>query len=131
MQSTEARLSKNSLSLTLRRYSAAVSNMEQTVLVPSLLRDVPSDELCDCEETCCDLYHSYLMLKTIRDTVERGLVSPDDRKASDRNLEPLLDMDEEGQFHFHLRGLFTVMRDLTTRTHSVTEKYKDIIGVAN
>ncbi|XP_020793379.1 mid1-interacting protein 1-B-like [Boleophthalmus pectinirostris] len=131
MQPTESQLSKNSLSLTLRRYSAAVTDMEQTILVPSLLRDVPTDELGDCEETCRDLYDSYQMLKTIRNTVESGLVSIDDRKAAERNMDPSLDMDEERQFHFHLKGLFNLMRHLTIRTRSLTEKYKDIIGVAN
>lgn len=135
MLSVEARLKKNSLSLALRRYSAAVKDMEQTILLPSLLRDVPSDELCDCEageESCRDLYHNYLTLKTIRNTVENGVVSLDEHKAAvSDSLEPLLDKDAEALFHFHLRGLFSVMRDLTTRTQSLTGKYKDIIGVAN
>ncbi|XP_072316841.1 mid1-interacting protein 1-B-like [Eucyclogobius newberryi] len=133
MQSTEAKLSKNSLSLALKRYSTAVRDMEHTVLVPSLLRDVPASELWDCDETCRDLYDSYLMLKAIRNTVESGLVSPDERaKVADvSSLEPLLGMDAEGLFHFHLRGLFSVMRDLTSRTQSLTGKYKNIIGVHN
>ncbi|KAK7882924.1 hypothetical protein WMY93_029098 [Mugilogobius chulae] len=132
MQSVEAKLHRNSLALALRRYSAAVTDMEHTILVPSLLRDVPSDELWDCEETCRDLYDSYLMLKAIRNTVESSLVSPDERKKEEMSsLEPLLDMDAEGLFHFHLRGLFSVMRDLTSRTQNLTGKYKDIIGVAD
>lgn len=137
MQSAEAKLSKNSLLLGLRRYNSAVRNMEQTVLLPSLLRDVPSDEVWDAaEEPCSDLYDNYLMLKDIRNTVESGLVSKDDHEAKkysalNKTLEPLLDTDPEALFRFHLNGLFSVMTELTEKTHRLTEKYMDIIGAAS
>ncbi|AWO98682.1 putative mid1-interacting protein 1-B-like [Scophthalmus maximus] len=135
MQNAEARFNKNSLLLTLRRYSLAVSDMEQTILLPSLLRDVPADEVWDsdvAEESCGDLYGNYLMLKTIRNTVESGLVTLDDHKAkTNKTLETLVDTDPEALFHFHLRGLFSVMSDLTKKSRSVTEKYMDIIRVTN
>lgn len=136
MQSADARLNRNSLLLALRRYGSAVKDMEQTVLLPSLLRDVSSDEVCECdaaEESCKDLYDSYLMLKAIRNTVEIGLVSLDDHKAKNnsalnKSLEPLLDSDPEALFRFHLRGLFSVMSDLTKKTQRLTERYMDIVG---
>lgn len=139
MQSADAKFKRNSLLLALRRYSSAVSEMEQTILLPSLLRDMPSDEVWDCEaaeETCKDLYGNYLMLKAIRTTVESGLIPLDDHKAKNnialnKTLEPLLDTDPEALFHFHVRGLFSVMSDLTKKTQTLTEKYMDIIGVAN
>lgn len=139
MQSADAKFSKNSLLLALRRYASSVRNMEQTILLPSLLRDVPSDDRLDCdaaEESCADLYASYLMLKAISCTMESGLVSSDNHKAMNnsalhKSLEPLLDKDPEALFYFHLKGLFSVMSDLTKKTHHVTEKYMDIIGVGN
>ncbi|XP_069563446.1 mid1-interacting protein 1-B-like [Brachyistius frenatus] len=139
MQSAEAKFNRNSLLLALRLYSSAVRDMEQTILLPSLLRDVPSEEVWDCEaaeEACGDLYGYYLMLKAIRNTAESGLVSMDDRKAKNnaaliKTLEPLLDTDPEALFRFHLKGLFSVMSDLTKKTQSLTEKYMDIIGVTN
>ncbi|XP_076591281.1 thyroid hormone-inducible hepatic protein [Chaetodon auriga] len=138
MQHAEAKFNKNSLLLTLRRYSSAVSDMEKTILLPSLLRDVPSDELWDCdaaEDSCTDLYDNYLMLKAIRNTVESSLVPLDDHKTKNntmfKTLEPLLDTDPDALFHFHLRGLFSVMTALTKKTQNLTEKYMDIIGVAN
>ncbi|XP_054461330.1 mid1-interacting protein 1-B-like [Anoplopoma fimbria] len=139
MQSAEAKFIKNSLHLALTGYSSAVSDMEQTILLPSLLRDVPSDEAWDCEateESCRDLHSNYLMLKAIRNTVESSLVFLDDHKvksnmALNKTLEPLLDSDPEALFRFHLRGLFYVMSDLTKKTQSLTVKYMDIIGVAN
>ncbi|CAG5999816.1 unnamed protein product [Menidia menidia] len=138
MQSATHRVNRNSLFLTLKRYSSAVRDMEQTILLPSLLRDVPSEDPWDCEaaeEACRDLHANYLMLKAIRNTAESSLVPLDDLKAKktalDKALEPLLDADPEALFHFHLNGLFSVMSDLTNKAHSVTEKYLDIIGVAN
>ncbi|XP_034722959.1 thyroid hormone-inducible hepatic protein [Etheostoma cragini] len=137
MQSAEAKFIKNSLLLALRRYDSAVSDMEQTILLPSLLRDVPSDEVWDCEaeESCRDLYGNYLMFKAIRNTVECSLILQEDHKAKNtvlnKTLEPLLDTDPEALFHFHLKGLFCVMSNLTKKTQSLTEKYMDIIGVAN
>uniref|UniRef100_H3C176 Thyroid hormone responsive n=2 Tax=Tetraodon nigroviridis TaxID=99883 RepID=H3C176_TETNG len=139
MQSAEAKFNKNSLLLALQRYTSAVRNMEQTILLPSLLRDVPSDDGLDCdaaEESCADLYDSYLMLKAISCTMESGLFSSDSHKAMNnsalhRSLDPLLDKDPEGLFHFHLKGLFSVMSDLTKKTHHLTEKYMEIIGAAS
>jgi len=138
MQSADTKLSRNSLQLALRRYSAVVHNMEQTVLLPSLLRDVPYDEATDCEaaDNSMDLYESYLMLKAIKNTVESGLFPHDDAKtkshaALHKGLEPLLEAEPEALFHFHLRGLFTVMATLANKSQNLTEKYLDIIGVAH
>ncbi|XP_076002145.1 thyroid hormone-inducible hepatic protein [Genypterus blacodes] len=139
MQSVETPFTRNSLHLALRRYSSAVSDMEQTVLLPSMLLDVPSAEVWDHEaeeETCRDLHDNYLTLKAIRNAVECGLVSLDDHKAQtntalNKSLEPLLDTDPEALFHFHLTGLFSVMSELTKKTQSLRDKYMDLIGVAN
>ncbi|XP_022604691.1 mid1-interacting protein 1-B-like [Seriola dumerili] len=139
MQSADAKFNKKSLLLALRRYSSAISDMEQTILLPSLLRDVPSDEVWDseaAEESCEDLYGNYLMLKAIRNTVESGLIPLDDHKTKNttvlnNTLEPLLNTDPEALFRFHLRGLFSVMSELTKKTRSLTDKYMDIIGAAN
>ncbi|XP_023261640.1 mid1-interacting protein 1-B-like [Seriola lalandi dorsalis] len=139
MQSADAKFNKKSLLLALRRYSSAISDMEQTILLPSLLRDVPSDEVWDseaAEESCEDLYGNYLMLKAIRNTVESGLIPLDDHKTKkttvlNKTLEPLLNTDPEALFRFHLRGLFSVMSELTEKTRSLTDKYMDIIGAAN
>ncbi|KAF7218759.1 mid1-interacting protein 1-B-like [Nothobranchius furzeri] len=134
MQFTTTELNRNSLILTLTRYSSAVSDMERTILLPSLLRDVPSD--CEAaKETCRDLYANYLMLKAVRNTVENSLVLLDDHKAKNMALakspDSVADADPEAVFLFHLRGMFSVMSELTKKTKSLTEKYLDIIGVAD
>ncbi|KAM3874871.1 thyroid hormone-inducible hepatic protein [Diretmus argenteus] len=140
MQFAEAKFNKSSLLLAVRRYSSAVRDMEQTILLPSLLRDLPSDEVWDCEaeeESCKDLYENYLMLKALRTTVESGLIPLDDNRttpthtALNDTLEPLLETDPEALFHFHMIGLFSVMSNLTKKTQSLTDKYMDIIRVGN
>ncbi|XP_026138577.1 mid1-interacting protein 1-B-like [Carassius auratus] len=136
MQSADAKLSRSSLLLALRRYSTAVHNMEQTVLLPSLLRDVPyhNDPDCEAANHSMDLYEHYLLLKAIKNTVESGLVPHDEAKshaALHKGLEPLLEAEPETLFHFHLRGLFTVMATLTKKSQNLTEKYLDIIGISH
>lgn len=138
MQHTETRLNRNSLLLALKRYSSMVNNMEQTVLLPSLLRDVPSEDAVDCkaEENSADLYERYHLLRVIRNTVETGLVPHDDSEAKKhkslhKSLETLLETDPEAFFYFHLRGLFTVIGGLTKKSQDLTEKYLDIVGIAN
>lgn len=138
MQSVENKFNRNCLILTLKQYSSAVSDMEKTVLLPSLLRDVPSDEVWDCEaaeENCRDLYANYMILKGIRNTVEGSRLALEDHKVNNPALtktpEFHLDADPEALLHFHLRGLFSVMSELTKKTRNLTEKYLDIIGVAN
>lgn len=138
MQCEETRLNRKSLLLALKRYSTAVIDMEQTILLPSLLRDVPSEDDVDCEaaENSKDMYEYYHMLKVIRNTVESGLVPYDDgntktHTALYKSLEPLPETDPEAFFYFHLRGLFSVMGTLTKKSQDLTDKYLDIVGIGN
>lgn len=128
----------------LRQYIAAVRDMEQTVLLPSLLREVAMDDDDDSsgeseeaqEGSGKDLYEHYLMLKNLRNTAESSLASPDELKALghrhqalSKNLEPLLESDPEVLFHFHLHGIFSIMNNLARKSQSVTSKYLEIVGV--
>ncbi|XP_026851498.2 thyroid hormone-inducible hepatic protein [Electrophorus electricus] len=138
MQGNENKLSRKSLTLALKHYGTAVRNMEQTVLLPSLLRDVPADDSLDGQaaESSRDLYDCYHLLKAIRNAVESGLVSADDSNAKEhvalrRSLEALPNMDPEAFFHFHLRGLFSLMSSLTKKSQDLTDKYLNIVGIGN
>ncbi|XP_061073430.1 mid1-interacting protein 1-B-like [Conger conger] len=145
MQSAEAKLGRSSLMAALWRYIAAVRDMEQTVLLPSLLREVAVD---DDDDDCVDegqegsggkdMYESYLMLKALRNTAESSFASHDEPKglgphhqALSHTLEPLLQSDPEVLFRFHLQGIFAVMNSLASKSQSVTSKYLEIVGVAN
>ncbi|MGH0179229.1 UNVERIFIED_CONTAM: hypothetical protein FKN15_001126 [Acipenser sinensis] len=134
MQSAEPKNQKSCLVATLSRYTSAVRNMEHTIMLPSLLRDVPPKEPEDtfaAEGNNKDLYEYYLMLKSVRNVVESGLMPPDERKALSVPLETLEDSDPETLFHFHLTGLFSVLNNLTTSSHVLTRRYKEVIGLSN
>ncbi|XP_061819444.1 mid1-interacting protein 1-B-like [Nerophis lumbriciformis] len=124
----EARLRRDSLLLALNSYNSAAARMEQTVLLPSLLRDVPGGD----EEPGGDLYGDYLMLKAVKSVVESGPVPPEDCKASEDETPEALpepDADPESILRFHLSGLLSVMGQLTQRSQRLTQKYLDIIGI--
>lgn len=78
MQMTETPNQKNSLFNAMNRFIGAVNNMDQTIMVPSLLMDVPLDEdqelgslKSDTEEG--DMYSYYQLLKSIRRDIEWGV----------------------------------------------------------
>lgn len=71
-------LQKNSLFNAMNRFIGAVNNMDQTVMLPSMLRDLPVDEdselgalNSDMDEG--DLYSYYQQLKSIRRDIEWGV----------------------------------------------------------
>ncbi|XP_048837977.1 mid1-interacting protein 1-B-like [Brienomyrus brachyistius] len=136
MQSAEGKLARSCVLQALRCYSTAVQDMEQTVMLPSLLREVLCEEDPDQAAADGDLYECYLRLKAIQAVVESGLVLVDDHRvkahqALDRTLEPLLETEPEAVFHFHLKGLLSVMGNLTKKSQAVTAKYLDIVGLTN
>lgn len=78
MQLSDAHNQKNSLFTAMNRFIGAVNDMDQTVMVPSLLRDVPLDEdrelssmKSDMDEG--DMYSYYQLLKSIRTDMEWGV----------------------------------------------------------
>ncbi|XP_028321402.1 thyroid hormone-inducible hepatic protein [Gouania willdenowi] len=130
--SPETHFYRSGLYLAMRKYSTAVRDMEQTVLLPTLLRDIRSDQVWNSqsEDISTDLYDYYMMLKALRNTVESGSINKDDLKTQSKTTELLLDSDPQALLHFHLRGLFSVMSDLTEKTQSVKDKYVEVIGVS-
>ncbi|XP_028656153.1 mid1-interacting protein 1-B-like [Erpetoichthys calabaricus] len=134
MQSVEPKHQKSCLTMALAQYTSAVRNMEHTVMLPSLLRDVTLDEesaMADAK----DLYECYLMLKSIRNTVESGLMPLDDWKTKSLHFTKETQnseiTDPEAIFYLHLKGLYSVLNNLTKKSQSLTKRYKDIIGLAN
>ncbi|XP_061735807.1 mid1-interacting protein 1-B-like [Nerophis ophidion] len=75
---------KNSVFNAMNRFLGAVNNMDQTVMVPSLLRDVPLDEDAEPGYSCpkqpdvdeADMYSYYQLLKSIRQDIEWGVRVP-------------------------------------------------------
>lgn len=145
MQLSESYNQKNSLFNAMNRFIGAVNNMDQTVMVPSMLRDVPLDD-AQAEKTASngtaffpqdgDMYSSYVLLKSIRNNIEWGVLQGDERrkeKVGDAEVtRPEAEEDDlEKQFHLHLSGLHTVLSKLTRKANTLTTRYKEEIGCRN
>uniref|UniRef100_A0A3B5QI17 MID1 interacting protein 1a n=2 Tax=Xiphophorus TaxID=8082 RepID=A0A3B5QI17_XIPMA len=85
MQLSETSKQKNSLFNAMNRFIGAVNDMDQTILVPSLLRDVPLEEdremgvlKSDVEDG--DMFSYYELLKSIRSDMEWGVRCAHTRK---------------------------------------------------
>lgn len=160
--SNDSASNKHSLLNVMQRFIAAANNMDETIMVPSLLRDLPLEEQGAAEvepnnnntnELPCpnkqrDMYEHYLLLKSIRNDMEWGLLKEMSGGATflemavkqeevvqkqsvtgDLLLEDNSDL--EHQFHYHLRGLFGVLSKLTLQADHVTNRYKREIGGGN
>ncbi|KAG7502808.1 hypothetical protein JOB18_026840 [Solea senegalensis] len=142
MQILDSYEQKNSLLNTMNRFIGAVNNMDQTVMVPSLLRDVPLDHRVDVSAVRTasaaaahldqDMYSSYVLLKSIRNDIEWGVVPGEGRgKDSVGVAGATEDEDLEKQFHVHLQGLHRVLSKLTRKANTLTTRYKEEIGCGN
>ncbi|XP_060783521.1 mid1-interacting protein 1-like [Neoarius graeffei] len=145
--SSDACFHKHSLLNVMNRFLAAANNMDETIMVPSLLRDVPMEEQdgdTSMQNTFPskqrDMYEHYLLLKSIKNEMEWGLLKRDmgggasflemSVKQEERQVPggPADDADLESQFHYHLRGLFGVLSKLAARADHLTNRYKREIG---
>lgn len=156
--SNDSASNKHSLINVMHRFIAAANNMDETIMVPSLLRDVPLEEQATgevepnnnneppCAKKQRDMYEHYLLLKSIKNDMEWGLlkremssgasflemaVKQEEQQSVTGDL--LLDdnSDLEHQFHYHLRGLFGVLSKLTLQADDLTNRYKREIGGGN
>ncbi|NXO28445.1 M1IP1 protein, partial [Cisticola juncidis] len=142
MQICDSYSQKYSLFNAMNRFIGAVNNMDQTVMVPSLLRDVPLllEELDAAGAVCPprdaalppgdpgayfsrrDMYSHYMLLKSIRNDDKRG-GGPAEEGEGEEDLEQ--------QFHYHLSGLHSVLSKLTRKANVLTNRYKQEIGVSS
>ncbi|XP_051843165.1 thyroid hormone-inducible hepatic protein [Antechinus flavipes] len=137
---------QNCLLTVMDRYSATVRNMEQVIMIPSLLRDVtledPGHETPAGEAGIHDLYSYYTMLKSIRVDVDNGLLPRDKWNAklasSDEEEDEEEDAEEgkrgekldlEAQFHLHFSSLHHILTHLTLKANEVIKKYQEITGL--
>lgn len=106
MQISDSYNQKHSLFNAMNRFIGAVNNMDQTVMVPSLLRDVPLDseeeEDDDGKGTLQqqhllhhtaagyftaprrDMHSYYVLLKSIRNDIEWGVLQGEERLKKDK-----------------------------------------------
>ncbi|KAM6315302.1 M1IP1 protein, partial [Podargus strigoides] len=155
MQICDSYSQKYSLFNAMNRFIGAVNNMDQTVMVPSLLRDVPLllEELDAAEREAAlpaadpgayfsrrDMYSHYVLLKSIRNDIEWGVVQPPAGEEAARKKDKLGggpaeegegEEDLEKQFHYHLSGLHSVLSKLTRKANVLTNRYKQEIGFSS
>jgi len=157
--SNDTASNKHSLINVMHRFMAAANNMDETIMVPSLLRDVPLEDQQESplpEEVennnnnnnepnkQRDMYEHYLLLKSIKNDMEWGLLKRDKSGGGASFLEMAVKQEElsgaslvdqptdlEDQFHYHLRGLFGVLSKLTVQADDLTNRYKREIGGGN
>lgn len=149
MQISETSNQKHSLFNAMNRFIGAVNNMDQTVMVPSLLRDVPLDderEMTAIKSTSSDMddgdmYSYYQLLKSIRQDIELGVRRAEERRmesvsmkvsrsdSEDSSEDSEEEDDLEKQFQFHMTGLHGVLSKLTQQAHTLTNRYKQEIGI--
>jgi len=154
---TDPASNKHSLINMMNRFIAAANNMDETIMVPSLLRDMPLEELAEiesnnnnnqpCPNKQRDMYEHYLLLKSIKNDMEWGLLKREMSSGASflkmavkqEEQKPVMgelpdgdnNSDLEDQFHFHLRGLFGVLSKLTVQADHLTNRYKREIGGGN
>uniref|UniRef100_A0A1A7YXH5 MID1 interacting protein 1, like n=1 Tax=Iconisemion striatum TaxID=60296 RepID=A0A1A7YXH5_9TELE len=152
--SSNSASNKHSLINVMHRFIAAANNMDETIMVPSLLRDVPLEEQAanqvetnnnnepPCANKQRDMYEHYLLLKSIKNDMEWGLLKKEMSSGASflemavkQEQQPLTAAEEhidlEHQFHYHLRGLFGVLSKLTMQADHLTNRYKREIGGGN
>ncbi|AWO95492.1 Mid1-interacting protein 1 [Scophthalmus maximus] len=141
MQTSDCYNQRNSLFNTMKRFIGAVNNMDQMVMVPSLLRDVPLDHSGAGKTVStaangftyldqdADMYSAYVLLKSIRNDMEWGVLRG---KGQGKERTGATEGDDlEKQFHHHLNGLHAVLSELTRQADSLTRRYKEEIGCVN
>ncbi|XP_059184286.1 mid1-interacting protein 1-B-like isoform X2 [Centropristis striata] len=139
MQVSESYNQKKSLFNAMNRFIGAVNNMDQTVMVPTLLRDVPLSGDSTAANSPAyfaqddDMYSSYVLLKSIRDDIKWGVVEGGVVEGDERRKEKVevTEDDLEKQFHFHLKGLHAVLSKLTCKADTLTSRYTEEIGRRN
>ncbi|XP_062270546.1 mid1-interacting protein 1-B-like [Scomber scombrus] len=118
-------MQKNSLYTAMSRFIGAVNNMDQTVMLPSRLRDVPTNGAAD------GAYGSYVLLKSIRNDMEWGVLQQGGGQNGGGTEAAEDEDDLEKQFYFHLNGLHGVLSKLTRKADTLTSRYKEEIGCRN
>eukprot|EP00062_Callorhinchus_milii_P000857 gi/632935371/ref/XP_007889825.1/ PREDICTED: mid1-interacting protein 1-like [Callorhinchus milii] len=138
MQNTDFKTNRHSLFNAMDRFITAATDMDETIMVPTLLRDLSLEEEDNPRNWNLskhrDLYQSYQLLKSIRNDMEWGVLNGE----TNSNLEPRNTGEEaveggdlQGQFRHHLNGLFCILSKLTLQANHLTSRYQKEVGCNN
>ncbi|XP_075428912.1 mid1-interacting protein 1-B-like [Ascaphus truei] len=128
---------RQSLLDAIHRFNTATTIMDETIMVPSMLQDITpeEEEREDLPKTTQvaehkNLYDSYLLLKSLRNDMKWGIHQENvsiQEHCSEKNEDETGDLVEK--FQHHLRGLLSVLTNLTKKANLLTNCYKKEIGI--
>ncbi|KAI8743728.1 mid1-interacting protein 1-B [Biomphalaria glabrata] len=145
-RSTPSTDGQQSLMTAINRFVQAVDLMDDTVMIPCRLRDIPVESIpipCLQEENnnkavipaipvSGDLYHFYAMLHAIRSEIIAGPLPIVDDDQSDNTDDSVDESDPIGEnakktaaaFRYHLRGLFGLLHQMTETAKYLSNRYE-------
>ena len=141
--------STQSLLSAMNKFVHAINVMDDTVMIPSRLKDIPvTDEKSACNTNTSlalipaqkagihpsgDLYSFYTMLNAIKAELVRGPTEEDDEAEEVQGKETPGHIDEQSRqtaamFRHHLKGLFNLLHQLTDSANHLTGRYQQELG---
>lgn len=132
-----------SLLTVLNKFVQAVNIMDETVMIPSRLKDMEIGCMTENPEILeennnmalmntmrpeTDLYSFYKLLNTIKKEIISGNSGEEEKSVTSSDSEDDTANDSSKKtadlFRHHLQGLFTVMNQLTDTAKVLTDKYE-------
>ena len=135
--------SQQSLLTAMNEFVKAVDTMDDTVMIPSKLRDMtaasgPGDENKNGNQAIIpvknghqvDLHSFYVMLNAVKTELATGPKHEDEDGQKDGEMEgeSAIARQTAELFRHHLRGLFNVLHQLTDTADVVTQRYQEDVG---
>ena len=142
---------QHSLLSVMNRFVHAATNMDETVMIPSLLRDMKVEgapesasnatqekslvPLEDMQET--DLHSFYMMIKDVKAELIRGPRPLENYAGSDSDQEGSTSGSQNGDdvtketakaFRYHLTGIFNLLQQFTDTAQYLTNRYQEDLG---
>ena len=122
----------------MNRFVHAVNDMDETIMIPSRLRDIPVDGVQQPAKNgtttqavvpsqSTDLYTFYSMLNAVKAELVRGPRSETEEEEGEHAQDDLSRQTAE-MFRHHLKGLFTVLNQLTDTAQKLTKRYQEEVG---
>ena len=133
----------------INKFVQAVETMDDTVMIPCKLRDIPieglpqeieennnSKAIVPANALNGDLYHFYAMLQAIRSEIAAGPKSEeevnDNDEISTAEIDPIQEQARAtaSRFRHHLRGLFGVLHQMTETAKLLSSRYEKEVSSA-
>ncbi|CAG5135621.1 unnamed protein product [Candidula unifasciata] len=136
---------QQSLLSAINRFVQAVDSMDDTVMIPCRLRDIPVDSVTSSKieennnkavvpaaHLSGDLYDFYVMLHAIKSEIIAGPKATSLDENIDNFTEKVNENDSVSEnarktaaaFRFHLRGLFGLLHQLTETAKVLSSRYE-------